>query len=99
MLYVLTGEDAPGAGARRAELRPAHLARLAKLKDAGRIVLAGPLLAIDSPDPGPDGVAGSLIVAEFDSLDEAQGWWRDDPYCAQGVFAATRVSPFKQVLP
>ncbi|GAB4180703.1 MAG: YciI family protein [Rhodocyclaceae bacterium] len=99
MLYALSGEDAPGSGARRAQLRPQHLARLSALQAQGRVVLAGPLLAIDSPDPGPDGVAGSLIVAEFDSLEDARRWWSEDPYSAQGVFAATRVWPFRQVMP
>jgi uncharacterized protein len=99
MLYALTGEDAPGALPKRLEARPAHLARLEALKSAGRLVLAGPCPAIDSPDPGPAGFSGSLIVAEFASLEDAEAWMADDPYVRQGVFARTAVKPFKRVLP
>lgn len=99
MLYVLIGEDVPDSAARRAALRPEHLKRLDALQAAGRIALAGPLLKIDSPDPGAAGVAGSLIVAEFDSLEAARAWWREDPYSLHGVFATEHVAPFKQVLP
>ena len=99
MLYALIGDDAPGMLERRMAARPAHLARLKQLQDEGRLVLAGPCPAIDSPDPGPAGFAGSLIVAEFPSLAEAQQWLRDDPYVKEGVFARTTVRPFKKVLP
>jgi hypothetical protein len=99
MLYALFGEDAPGTLPKRLEARPAHLARLEALKGAGRLVLAGPCPAIDSPDPGPAGFSGSLIVAEFTSLEEAMAWMADDPYVKQGVFASTSVRPFKRVLP
>ncbi|MEY3201259.1 MAG: hypothetical protein RIR70_809 [Pseudomonadota bacterium] len=99
MLYALIGEDAPDSLALRMSVRPEHLARVKALCDEGRVVLAGPMPAIDSPDPGPAGFAGSLIVAEFASLDDAQAWLAADPYVTHGVFARTSVRPFKQVLP
>jgi uncharacterized protein YciI len=99
MLYALIGEDAEGSLATRLHVRPDHLARLAQLQAEGRLVLAGPFPAIDSPDPGPAGFTGSLIVAEFSCLEEARAWFEDDPYTAHGVFARTVVRPFKQVLP
>lgn len=99
MLYAIVGEDQPGSLPRRLEARPAHLARLEALKAAGRLVLAGPFPAIDSPDPGPAGFAGSLIVAEFASLAEAQAWADADPYSAAGVYARVTVRPFRQALP
>jgi uncharacterized protein YciI len=79
--------------------RPAHLARLEALCDDGRLLVAGPMPAIDSPDPGPAGYFGSLVVAEFDSLGDAERWLADDPYVKQGVFARTTVKPYKKVLP
>ncbi len=69
------------------------------MRDEGRLLLAGPMPAIDSPDPGPAGFAGSLIVAEFDSLASAEAWLREDPYVQQGVFARTTVRPFRKTLP
>lgn len=99
MLYAILGEDAPGSLQKRLAARPAHLERLKELQDAGRLILAGPCPAIDSPDPGPAGFSGSLIVAQFDSLAEAQAWAAADPYAAAGVFAATRVLPFRRVFP
>ena len=99
MLYVLIGEDAPGSLETRLRVRPEHLDRIKQLQAAGREVLAGPFPAIDSPDPGPAGFAGSLIVAEFASLEEASAWLAQDPYVIHGVFAQTTVRPFKQVLP
>ncbi len=99
MLYALIGEDAPGTLAQRLAARPAHLHRITQLQEEGRLVLAGPMPAIDSPDPGPAGFAGSLIVAEFPSLAEAQAWLDADPYVAAGVFARTLARPFKKVLP
>jgi uncharacterized protein YciI len=97
MLYMIYGEDALDSAARRAAARPAHLEHIQALVDAGRIVLAGPLPAIDSPDPGPAGVTGSLIVGEFDSLTAARAWIEADAYVTQGVFARVTVKPFKQV--
>ena len=99
MLYAILGEDAQGSLAKRLAARPAHLERLKELQDAGRLILAGPCPAIDSPDPGPAGFAGSLIVAEFDSLADAEAWAAADPYVGGGVFANTRVLPFKKVFP
>ena len=99
MYYALIGEDAPGTLAARLAARPAHVARLEALRDEGRLLLAGPMPAIDSPDPGPAGFTGSLIVAEFDSLSSAEAWAQDDPYVRQGVFARTTVRPFRKTLP
>ncbi|MBA3903533.1 MAG: hypothetical protein C0522_07660 [Rhodocyclaceae bacterium] len=99
MLYALIGDDATGSLDKRLAARPAHLERLKQLQAEGRLVLAGPCPAIDSPDPGPAGFSGSLIVAAFASLAEAEAWMQADPYVAQGVFARTVVRPFKQVLP
>lgn len=99
MLYAIIGDDAPGSLDKRLAARPAHLERLKELQDAGRLVLAGPCPAIDSPDPGPAGFVGSLIVAEFDSIAEAQAWAAADPYSTEGVFANTLVLPFKKVFP
>lgn len=99
MLYALIGTDAPDSLSARMAVRPEHLSRVETLKNEGRLILAGPMPAIDSPDPGPAGFAGSLIVAEFESLEAAETWLAADPYVTQGVFASTRVYPFKKVLP
>lgn len=99
MLYAIVGDDAPGSLDKRLAARPDHLERLKALQDAGRLILAGPCPAIDSPDPGPAGFAGSLIVAEFESLAAAQAWAAADPYVTEGVFARTTVRPFKKALP
>lgn len=99
MRYVLLGEDAPNSLDTRLSVRPAHLERIRALQAEGRLVLAGPMPAIDSPDPGPAGFWGSLIVAEFASQAEAEAWLAQDPYVLAGVFARTAVRPFKQVLP
>ena len=99
MVYMIYGEDIPNSTEKRAAARPAHLSPIQQLADAGRVILAGPLPAIDSPDPGPAGMSGSLIVAEFASLAEAKSWIEGDPYVTQGVFARVTVKPFKQVVP
>lgn len=99
MLYAIIGRDAPGSLERRLAARPAHLERIEALQTEGRLLLAGPLPAIDSPDPGPAGFSGSLIVAEFPSLEAARAWAEADPYQVQGVFAALEVFPFRKVLP
>lgn len=99
MLYAILGEDAPGSLAKRLAARPAHLERLVELQEAGRLILAGPCPAIDSPDPGPAGFSGSIIVAEFASLAAAESWAGADPYVAAGVYANVTVKPFKKVLP
>ncbi len=99
MLYAIIGTDTAGSLPRRRAARPAHLARLDALLAAGRLVLSGPLPAIDAPDPGPAGFTGSLIVAEFGSLAEARAWADADPYVTEGVFAAVDVRPFLKVKP
>ena len=99
MLYVITGKDAPGSLAIRRRVRAEHLARAKVLADAGRMILAGPCPAIDSPEPGPAGFTGSVIVAEFDSLEAARAWIAVDPYVSAGVFETWDVRPFLKVLP
>ena len=99
MWYALWCEDTLDSLSGRQAARPAHLARLNALKDEGRLLLAGPLPAIDSPDPGPAGFTGSLVVAEFDSLVDAQAFADSDPYMAAGVYARVTVKPFKLTLP
>jgi uncharacterized protein len=99
MLYTIVGQDVPDSLDKRLASRPAHLERLHALQHAGRLLLAGPFPAIDGNDPGPAGFTGSLIVAEFDSLDMAQSWADTDPYVAAGVYASVSVKPFKKVLP
>jgi uncharacterized protein YciI len=99
LYYAIVGEDVPGSLEKRLAARPAHLERLNQLKDEGRLLLAGPFPAIDSPDPGPVGFSGSLIVAAFDSLEAARTWADADPYVAAGVYAGVTVKPFKRVLP
>ena len=99
MLYAIIATDVANSLDARLAARPAHLERLNQLKDAGRIVLAGPHPAIDNNDPGAVGFSGSLVVAQFDSLSAAQAWADADPYVAAGVYANVIVKPFKQVLP
>ncbi len=99
MLYMILGHDLPGSLDKRLAARPDHLRRLQELQDAGRLLLAGPLPAIDSEDPGDAGFTGSLIVAGFDSLEEARSWADADPYLAAGVYDHVTVKPFKKVLP
>jgi len=99
MFYAIRGTDVPNSLDKRKVARPAHVARLEQLRDAGRLLLAGPFPSIDAEDPGPAGFTGSLIVAEFDSLDDARTWAQADPYVAAGVYAAVDVNPFRKVLP
>ena len=99
MWYAITGTDVPDSLAKRLAARPAHLERLQALQDNGRLLLAGPLPAIDCADPGSAGFTGSLIVAEFASLTDAQSWAAADPYVSAGVYASVAVQPFKKVLP
>lgn len=99
MLYAIVGEDCPGSLAARMAARPAHVERLKALQEEGRLIIAGPFPAIDSPDPGSAGFSGSLIVAEFASLEAAQAWADVDPYVAAGVYAKVMVKPYKKVLP
>lgn len=99
MWYLILGHDRPDSLAARRAARPAHLARLEALRDEGRLKLAGPLPAIDAVDPGPAGFTGSLIVAEFSTLEEAKAWAELDPYGTAGVYADVTVKPFLAVLP
>ncbi len=99
MLYAINGSDVPDSLGLRKQVRDRHLARLHELQNQGRLLLAGPYPAIDANDPGDAGFSGSLIVAEFESLTEAQAWADADPYLAAGVYAQVVVKPFKKVLP
>ena len=99
MLYAIISEDTTDSLAKRLTVRPAHLSRLEDLQNQGRLVLAGPHPAIDAENPGEAGFTGSLIVAEFDSLANAQQWAAADPYIDAGVYAHVTVKPFKQVFP
>jgi uncharacterized protein YciI len=99
MWYAIIGTDNSGSLEARKSARSAHLARLQALQDEGRMLLAGPFPAIDAEDPGAAGFSGSLIVAEFDSLEDAQSWAQADPYVDAGVYSATSVKPFRKVLP
>ncbi len=99
MLYAIFGQDIPDSLEKRKAARPAHLERLQTLQDAGRLLLAGPFPAVDAVDPGAAGVTGSLIVAEFDTLQGAEEWAAADPYVAAGVYAQVAVRPFKKVFP
>jgi len=99
MLYMILAEDTPNSLEKRMENRPEHLARIATLQDEGRLILAGPLPAIDSVDPGPAGFTGSLIVAEFADLNAAKAWAEADPFLTAGVYATVSVRPFRKTLP
>tara|TARA_R110002072_G_scaffold4663_1_gene32307 strand:- start:39945 stop:40244 length:300 start_codon:yes stop_codon:yes gene_type:complete len=99
MLYAIISEDVPNSLPLRMSARPAHLERVEALKAEGRVIIAGPHPAIDSLDPGDAGFTGSLIIASFDSLAEAQAWADADPYVSAGVYQKVTVKPFKQVLP
>ena len=99
MWYAIMAEDTPHSLDKRLANLPAHLARLSALQEAGRLLLAGPFPAIDSADPGPAGFSGSLIVAEFNSLIEAQAWADADPFVSAGVYASVIVKPFRKTLP
>jgi len=99
MLYAFISQDASDTLEKRMAARPAHVNRLEQLRDEGRLILAGPHPAIDSDDPGPSGFTGSLVVAEFDSLEDARHWADADPYLAAGVYEQVTVKPFKKVLP
>jgi len=99
MWYAVISEDREGTLDKRLAARPAHVARLTALRDKGRILIAGPHPAVDSPDPGPAGFTGSLVVVEFDSLEDAKAWADEDPYIAAGVYSKVTVKPFNLVLP
>ncbi|WP_438862686.1 YciI family protein [Neptunicella sp.] len=99
MWYMIYAEDVENSLDARMKARPAHVERLQQLKQQGRLLIAGPIPAIDSDDPGPAGFSGSLVVAEFNSLIEAQHWADQDPYIEAGVYAKVTVKPYKKVLP
>ena len=99
MWYAIEGHDRPDVLSKRLAARADHLARLTALRDQGRLLLAGPCPAIDAEDPGPAGFSGSIVIAEFVSLDEARAWADADPYIAAGVYQRVDVRPFKPVLP
>jgi uncharacterized protein YciI len=99
MWYAIEGYDGPDVLASRLSARPAHVARLEALRDAGRLMLAGPCPAIDAEDPGPAGFTGSIVIAEFASIEAARAWADADPYVAAGVYTRVEVRPFRRTLP
>lgn len=99
MWYAIIGQDVDDSLEKRMSVRADHIKRLQDLQDEGRMLLAGPNPIIDSEDPGPAGFSGSIIVAEFDSLEAAQAWADADPYLAAGVYEEVTVKPFKKVFP
>jgi uncharacterized protein len=99
MWYAIEGFDGADVLAKRLAARPEHLARLTALRDEGRLLLAGPCPAIDAEDPGPAGFSGSIVIAEFGSLEGARAWADADPYVAAGVYTRVEVRPFRKTLP
>ncbi|MGD8429882.1 MAG: YciI family protein [Ectothiorhodospiraceae bacterium] len=99
MFYAIISRDVEDSLERRKQARPAHLQRLEALKEEGRLMLAGPFPGIDSEDPGPAGFGGSLVIAEFASVEAAREWADADPYVEAGVYESVEVKPFKKVLP
>jgi len=99
MLYAVISQDVENSLEKRMSVRPAHIERLNNLKSEGRLILAGPHPAIDNNEPGEAGYTGSLVVAEFDCLEDAQDWADADPYMASGAYKSVIVKPFKKVLP
>lgn len=99
MLYVIVAQDSPDSLEKRSQARSEHIARLERLRDEGRLLLAGPFPALDSDSPGPAGFTGSLVVAEFPSLDDARSWADADPYIASGAWLSADVRPFRKVMP
>ena len=99
MLFAIVSQDVENSLPLRKQARPAHIARLEALTEEGRLVLAGPNPAIESDDPGEAGFTGSVVIAEFNSLADAQSWADTDPYVDAGVYASVSVKPFKKVLP
>jgi uncharacterized protein YciI len=99
MLYVIFSEDVENSLTLRQQARPAHLERLTELQNQGRLVIAGPCPAIDADNPGEAGFTGSLVIAEFNSLADAQQWADQDPYITAGVYKNVIVKPYKKVLP
>ena len=99
MFYLIYSEDVKNSLEKRLSVREHHVARLSALQNEGRLLVAGPCPAIDSNDPGEAGFTGSLIIAEFESLEQAQAWADIDPYIAAGVYEKVTVKPYKKVLP
>lgn len=99
MYYAIISEDIENSLEKRMQARPDHVARLVELKEQGKLLIAGPHPAIDTEEPGEAGFTGSLVVAEFDSLEDAQAWADRDPYIAAGVYQKVTVKPYKKVLP
>ena len=99
MLYAIIAQDIENSLQNRLAARPKHLERLTALQELGRLILAGPHPAVDSEDPGENGFSGSLVVAEFESLEDAKAWADTDPYVTSGVYANVTVKPFKKVFP
>ncbi|MAJ90958.1 MAG: hypothetical protein CMF40_02070 [Legionellales bacterium] len=99
MFYAIISQDVENSLDKRLSVRAEHIERLNTLQDEGRLLIAGPHPNIDSEDPGPAGFSGSLIVAEFKSLEDAQAWADADPYIAAGVYKQVTVKPFKRVFP
>lgn len=99
MLYAIITEDIPNSREKRLAVRDAHMKRMTELQSAGHLIISGPCPAIDSPDPGPAGFSGSVIIAEFDSLEAAREWIAADPYVTSGVFAKVTVKPFRKGFP
>ena len=99
MLYAIIAQDIENSLSKRMEARPSHVARLKELKDQGRLILAGPHPSIDVSEPGEAGFSGSLIVAEFDDLQQARQWADADPYVTAGVYSSVVIKPFNKVLP
>lgn len=99
MWYAIISEDVDNSLEKRMSARPKHVERLKALADAGKLLIAGPHPAIDNEDPGQAGFTGSLIIAEFESLEDAQSWADADPYIEAGVYKQVVVKPFKKVLP
>lgn len=96
MLYVIYAEDNANSLEKRLSVRPAHVARLQLLRDEGKLLIAGPMPAVDSNEPGAAGFTGSIIIAEFDSLEAAEAWAQADPYIAAGAYKTVSVKPFKK---
>lgn len=99
MLYIIIAYDHPDSLQKRGNARPAHVARLQALQDQGRLVIAGPMPAIDNDDPGPAGYRGSVMIVDFDNLEDARTWAEADPYVAAGVYARINIHPFRQTFP
>jgi len=99
MLYIIIAYDYPDSLQNRSNARPAHVARLQTMQEQGRLVIAGPIPAIDNDDPGPAGYSGSALIVDFDTIEDARAWAESDPYVAAGVYARIDVHPFRQTFP